>query len=670
MGSMNFANLKEWVDQSWKDQGRQRQSWGEEFDFVAGHQWTDEERAKMEETERAAIVFNRTAVIISSVVGSEINNRTEVRYIPREIGDAKPNEVVSAGGEWFRDLANAEDSDSEAFEDLLVCGIGLTETGLDFEADPDGEPFTRRIDPLEFGYDPHARQKGLADARFLYRVISMPRSEAEDRFEGVAADDINADWVTAPPETEKHVNRAGDQWKGDETGKDDNLDTVTVVQIQWRERVKSVEYIDPMTGQKQEMPLADWKKLEKVGPINTPNRQRVKWVWHQAFLGRTAILDQNQPDPDRSTFNVMTGYWDRKDKRWVGMLRAMRDPQKFANKWLSQTLHILNSNAKGGVMVEEDAVYNQRQFEESWAAADGVTYLKAGAISGGRIQEKPKAQMPAAFMQLTEFAVTSIRDASGVNMELLGLRDANQPGILEYQRRQSAMTTLARFFDALRFYRKNQGETILNFLRNYIAPTGQLVRLVKEGQEQYVPLAMEADTRRYDVIVDDAPQAPNEKEKSWQVIQAMLPLLQNANLGLEDWADILEYSPLPISFAEKVRAKAMQAQKQGPSVQERLGEAQIKKTEADAAKSMADAQSRGSEAHMQQMEMAQRGVEIQAEQAQTGIDLQNSMLDAQMKQEERQHERDRWAFELQMEALRLETARASARNTSREASPA
>lgn len=599
MGSIEFATLKDWVQKDWKAQREFREDAEDEYAFVDGHQWTDQEKADLLANQRVPIVFNRCAPIIASVAGSEINNRTEVRFIPREIGDVKPNEVLTAGAEWFRDQAQAEDEESQSFYDMLVCGIGFTETALDFEEDPEGHPEVNRIDPLEMFWDCHAHRKGLSDASRLGRVHKMPLRDALDMFPEANESDLDADWLDKTPDPTTEWNIVGDEYNDGEGDGEKPNDTVTIVQIQYRTRERLVEYVDPQTGKKEEMPAAKFKKLPDMLRIQIPHRQLSKLVWRQAFLGKE-ILKENQPDPNASTFNAMTGHWDRKDKRFYGLLRSMMDPQKFANKWLSQTLHIINTNAKGGVMVEEGAVDDPREFEESWAASDAVSWVKDGGM--GRIQEKGGPQMPAALMQLTEFAISSIRDVSGVSLELMGMREANQPGVLEYQRRQSAMTTLAGFFDSLRYYRKRQGGSILHFLRAHIAPTGRLVRIVKEDHAQYIPLAMDDDTRKYDVIVDDAPSAPNEKEKAWSVIEAMMPMLQNAGLGYEDWADILEYSPLPSSFAEKVREKAQAQKQKGPDPMQQLAmkkeQSEIAENEASALRDRVEAQATAQEAQI------------------------------------------------------------------------
>jgi len=593
----DFDQLKAWVTADWQAQAKWREAAEGEYAFRDGHQWTEAEKAELEEKARVPVVFNRVQVIIASVSGSEINNRTEVRFIPREIGDAKPNEILTAGAEWFRDEANAEDEESQAFEDTLICGIGWTETLLDYTSDSDGAPRIVRLDSLEMCWDAHAHRKGLQDATRAARVRRIPIAEARDMFPDAEDADLHADWIGKAEESERHDNLIGDQYRSGRKGEDgEPRSTVTVVQVQWRERARSVEYVDPQSGERKEMPKGDWDKLAKVMPVDIaiPNRPVTRYVWRQAFLGRDGILLENQPCKDGCTFKAITGNYDRKEKRFYGLLRVMMDPQKYANKWLSQTLHIINSNSKGGVMYEADAVEDARAFEEGWAAADSAVPVRSGALSGGRIQPKPQVQMPAALMQLTQFAISTIRDTSGVSLELMGMADRQQAGVLEYQRKQASMTTLAVYFDSLRYYRKVQGEVILSFLRDHIAPTGRLVRIVKEGLQQYVPLATETGTRKYDVIVDDSPAAPNEKERTWAILQDLIPVMQGAGMGLEDWADVIEYSPLPSSFAEKLRAKAAE-QKQNPeqNQQQQLAmaaaQADIQKTQSEAEENQAQA---------------------------------------------------------------------------------
>src|SRR5882672_1826545 len=65
--------------QATKDWRREAQ---EDMDFVAGEQWSAEDRAHLKSLMRPIISFNRVLPIINSVSGQEINNRQEVRYTP------------------------------------------------------------------------------------------------------------------------------------------------------------------------------------------------------------------------------------------------------------------------------------------------------------------------------------------------------------------------------------------------------------------------------------------------------------------------------------------------------------------------------------------------------------------------------------------------------------
>ncbi|MEJ0071206.1 MAG: hypothetical protein WDO24_23445 [Pseudomonadota bacterium] len=73
----------------------------------------------------------------------------------------------------------------------------------------------------------------------------------------------------------------------------------------------------------------------------------------------------------------------------------MLDPQRWANKWLSQTLHILNTGAKGGVIAELDAFDDPDEAEESWADPAAIVWAQKGGVSAGKIMPRPQTPMPA-----------------------------------------------------------------------------------------------------------------------------------------------------------------------------------------------------------------------------------------------------------------------------------
>ena len=148
-----FTQLKDWFDddsdhlRTWRDEAR------EDYAFRALDQWSDEDRTYLDKQRRPVITFDRINPIIRTVIGQEVSNRQEARYIAREQGDLKVNELLTEAARWFRDRANADGHDTDAFDDTLTCGVGCSEIRLDYEENPDGEPRMPRIDVLEMLWD-------------------------------------------------------------------------------------------------------------------------------------------------------------------------------------------------------------------------------------------------------------------------------------------------------------------------------------------------------------------------------------------------------------------------------------------------------------------------------------------------------------------------------------
>lgn len=596
-----YAMFRDWFSMDAAHSNHWRVNARKEYDFVASEQWEAADKHELENSGRVAITFNRTLSIIKSVAGIEINGRHETTFLPRTVNPigAEVNEMLTEASNWMADGCDAEDEQSDAFQDCCICGMGWTEQRLDFEADPEGMYVEERVDPLEMVWDNSAKQKNVADARRVWRVRKMMLQEARERFPGVPDVELDAAWARQMGMNSDPAKPVEERLHRDENLKFDYdpKSEVHVVQVQWWERETYWRVIDPINpnAEPSELTPIEFFRLKKryellEKPLIALELKRK--VYKQAFLGG-AILGGVKPAPcaDRFSFQCITGERDRNRGSWFGLVRLMKDPQMWANKWLSQSLHILNSTAKGGILAEQDAFPDPREAEASYAQPDAITWVKKGAIAGNKIMQKPGAGMPTSYMNLLQFAITSIRDVVGINLELLGMRDATQPGILEAQRKQAAMTILATLFDSLRRFRKNVGRVRLFYIQNYLSD-GRWIRVNGPEGHKFTQLLRDKTLGQYDVIIDDAPTSPNQKEKSWGVIQMMLPAIRDI-LTPELVVMILEYAPLPAKLVNSMRESLKNpdpSKQKAQQTEQALAEAELQKIMSEVQRNQATAQ--------------------------------------------------------------------------------
>lgn len=647
--------IKCWVKEDEEAHGKWRDQARRCFRFTAGDQWEADEKSKLDELGRAPVVFNRVSPIIDAVGGAEVANRTEARLIPREAGDGRMAEVQNAAIKWVRENCDAEDEESDAFIDVLTCGMGWTEHRLDYDADPDGMIVVERLDPLEMRWDPMARRRNLADKSWVIRESLRSREWIEVTFP-----EFDVSQLTDAPRPDSAPDTEGEPsvndpiaYRGPDEGASRPAGMHRVWQAQWIEHEPYVLMISPESGERVQIApervegIVDMYRERGVPVQMSPILQRIRY--RQAFVVEDLLLHRGDaPSQDGWTLQAITGKRDRATNTWHGLVRPMIDPQKWANKFFSQLLHMVNSNAKGGLVVEDGSIPDRRAFERDWARADSIVTVAPGTISQGRLQPKPVPQFPSQPEALMTFSVTSIRDVSGVNLEMLGMAAREQPGILEAERKRSAMMLLSPLFDALRLYRKRSTRVLLGMIRDYISD-GRLIRVVGQQGAQYVPLTKAPDATKYDVIVDDAPSSNDVRERSWVAINALMPVMQAAGVPVPP--EIFEYAPIPASLSEQLRTAMVQAQQApkqpSPEMQALQMQQQI---EAMKAKT-------GAELKQLQIEADARIAALEGQ-----IELQKQQMSLVI---ERQKAADRLAFEREATrdeiAADIETARFKAR---------
>lgn len=600
-----FLRLKEWFKASADHWDQWRVEAKEDFGFRSGDQWTAEEQKVLRDQMRPIVTFNRIDPVIDAVAGTEVGNRQEVSYIPRTEGDVQVNEVFTSAAKWFREQCDAEDEESDAFQDTLTCGVGWTETRLDYEQDEEGAPLIERIDPFEMFPDHTSSKRNFEDARYVFRVqTNISVDEALALAPNADPSELDASWaLTGDTKSDGESQEQARFYRSDGKPMDSSeKGKVTLVEVQWWERQSVHLVADMATGQIAPMEDSSFKiysqRITELGG-EVKHVTMTKRVYYRAFLGKKVLSKEVSPFQGHFSYKAITGKRDRNKKTYYGLVRQMKDPQRWANKWLSQTMHIMNANAKGGIIAEEGIAENMTEFEASYARPEAVTKVRNGVLGQNpRMMPKPAAQFPGGFFQLMQFAISSVRDASGVNMELLGMVDREQPGVLEAQRKKAAMAILATLFDSLRRYRKSQGRLLLQIINEHLSD-GRLIRIVGDEGAKYVPLTNQPGVEKFDVIVDDAPSSPHQREMTWQMLMQLLPAVKDG-LSPDMWAEIVGLSPLPSAVAEKFRkallANAQNAAQAGAE-KEQIGKAdalaKIDETKSKTALNMSKVQSEG-----------------------------------------------------------------------------
>ena len=273
-----------------------------------------------------------------------------------------PNELLSAASKWIAAGCDGEDEESEAFDNCATCGMGWTENGLSYEDNSAGLYREESINPLEMYWDHSVRKKNLDGAQRLARAKEIPVRDAMQLFPGKTRQQLDAVWAigTELDKTVKSIEqkRIRDTDQGG-TGLDhyDDNSKVMIVEMQWVEREVFYLIADEQTQTKLQISekqhqhmLANAQKIqERLGngiQVMPPAAKMTRKVYKRAFLGNELLQKGPAPIKGRFSWACITGELDRNKGHWFGLIKTMRDPQMWANKWLSRILHILNTMAR------------------------------------------------------------------------------------------------------------------------------------------------------------------------------------------------------------------------------------------------------------------------------------------------------------------------------------
>lgn len=157
------AAVESW--QRWRDEAK------EDYEFLAGKQWSDKELKIFEKEKRAVLVINRIKPLINILSGWQRMNRFDISFLPRTEDDLKHCEVRAGVTKYILDRCDYENKESTVFLDTATGGIGWFGVKYKFDAEiGKGDAVIERVSPFDMYVDPEAHELDFSDAKFICRA--------------------------------------------------------------------------------------------------------------------------------------------------------------------------------------------------------------------------------------------------------------------------------------------------------------------------------------------------------------------------------------------------------------------------------------------------------------------------------------------------------------------
>lgn len=590
-----------------KEAGRRGQTeWGKEaFENLLmynGYQWPDTDMERMAAEKRPTVVFNRAAPLIDAIVGDELANRKEVKFYPRTSADSTIPDVMNGIAKWVRNTTAQERAEVDATKDMLITGIGVTSTRMDYEETELGQLEIERVNPLDTRYDPDATAKNLTDRNWDARYKIMTIEEVREKFPDADLDesveseyniDLSNQEVGRRPVTYSMKNSKKRQkgkkglvvwdYQYKSSERYYKVDNPFISMEMFQELLPDLveKFGEQASSPQMNLSPDGFKVLEKITKglqLGAPKYARMtkKVIKKLIFIEDTLeILYEGDNAVNRFTRTFMTGKRDEKDGTWYGIMRSIKDPQLYANKLFSTILYTYMTNSKGGVIVEGSNIPDMAEFRREWAKPDGI--IRVNEMD--KIKERSKGDVSSAAAEIMKYSIQAISETSGMNPERVATEQRNRSNALANTRIKQSQVIQAEYLDAVATYRIEWGKLLVQFTKEYLCQEDRLVRITDEDGESFINLLKDPLADDYDVIIEEGALTLSQKMETWEILGQIFA-------GQPLPPPLFKHLPLPKSISEEVVQYLTQKDQPSPE-QQQLVLAQTEEVKADTAKAYA-----------------------------------------------------------------------------------
>lgn len=651
--------------------------------FFAGDQWDRADAAALKCARRPAITINKILSTIGTVLGEQIQNRVEVLFRP---ASGSPAEVAEALTKvWMQIVQNNQLTwvRSDVFADGIIRSRGFYDVRLDFTDSMQGEVRIDILNGKNVVIDSDAEEYDPDKWADVFVTKWLTPNDIAVLYSKEAAEELKSSQGSEFMYGYDSVERYRDRFSGmqfeaeaystfheDETSRR----SIRVLERQYRRLDNQLHFVDIETGDMRPVPEG-WDRnrvadvLAKAGGGLSTTKKLVKRIRWTTTADSLILKDEWSP---YKHFTVVPYFPYFRYGRTIGLVENLLGPQEILNKVSSQELHVINTTANSGYIVEENSLVNLsiEELETRGAETGLVIEYKKGAQPPEKI--KPN-QVPTGLDRVSMKTEDHIKTISGVSDSMQGFDREDVAAKAIAYKQQRGMVNLSKAVDNLErtdwLLARNVLATVQEF---YTEP--RLVTIIKDTvtheQEQVAvnqpdpvtgAIMNDLTIGEYDIIVTSTPSRATLEDSQFEQAKAML------ELGLPIPPEILIENSRLMRRADII--KQMSGDKESPEAQAqeerktRAEEAEVAKLEADGQLTLAQAELNKVRAQKEMMEAEAAGgpdqqALMQAQIEQQRMEQQMLMEQQRMEQQmalerekmefEHAMEREKLAFELQM----------------------
>jgi hypothetical protein len=605
--------------------------------FYRGEQWDEGLKAKLESEGRPALTINAVKPAVNAVLGEYSSQRADITYKATGMAQDEIGDALTKVGRQVQHNNKYSIKEGMVFADGLIQDRGYFDIRMGFDDSMQGEIVITEDDPIDVMPDPTAKSYDPKDWKEVTKTRWVPLEDIELHYGKEKANQLKA--IDGDMSYGQDSVRYYQQTFGDVDIYDmSNYEGARIRRVRLIERqffkMRRVEFfVDLNTGDMRQVP-DNWPE-EKVKQFAEQNQlgiipkvaKNIRWT---VTADHIVLHDGWSP---YKTFTIIPyfPYWRR--GKPTGMVRDMISPQEQLNKTESQQLHIVNTTANSGWMVESGSLQNmtEQELEERGAETGLVVVYNKGRQAPIKIEPN---QVPTGLDRLSSKSLQYLRETAGVN-NLLGTESAEVSGVALGKQQARGVTQMQVPFDNLHHTRLLVGEKILELIQQFYTET-RLFRVtnfatIDQEQEEVVINGMSPEGNiinnvtlgEYDVIASSSPARDTFAES--QFAEALN--LRNAGIAIPDhW--VIMYSHLSDKTAVAKEVRDMQGM--GEPTEQEMELAQLQQ-QMEIEGAQLELQKLGAEIQDLQADVMLKQAKAQSEVGELQLAAKQQQIDAQLR---------------------------------------